>query len=147
MKLVIEKLLTTLEQEIRLSSNERKSVAVICPYLYMHNAPAGTFTFSILSGVTVIFSKTFTSADIKAALDNTTDSYAHVFYPIIPANPLQLEKGTYTLKLSASGYAPTVTSFLAWCKQYENLNNELDYSPSNDGENPLAFRLKEFKRN
>jgi membrane-bound metal-dependent hydrolase YbcI (DUF457 family) len=143
--LVVHELVTELAQEFTLNLARRYDVAAFYPYLYMHNAPAGTFTFSILQGVTTIFSKAFTSADIKSAL-STANNYAHVFYPVIPSDPLLLNSGDYTAKITASGYTFSVSSFLGWIQQHEDLNNELDYTPANDIENPLSMRIKETRK-
>jgi hypothetical protein len=143
--LLVETLKTELSQEIRLENQERYTIGAIIPYLYLHNSPVGTFTLEILSGVTSVFSQSFTSADIKTAI-GTSDNYAHVFYPIVPQNPVQLDAGVYTIKLSAAGYNALGSSFLGWIRQHENLNNILDYEPVSDSENPLAVRLKVFKR-
>ena len=139
--LVINELSTTLEQSIRLSKSVRYQVAAILPYIYMHNSPAGTFTISVLRGVTVVGAKTFTSDEIKAEL-NTTVNFAHVFHPVIFDSPFFLDAGVYTIKLSHSGYSRTSSSFIGWIQQHENLNNQLDYIPNNDSEKPLAIRLK-----
>jgi hypothetical protein len=110
----------------------------------MNNAPAGTFTLSIKSGATTLCSKSFTSADIKTSL-GTVNNYAHVFYPIVFDSPSFLGRGSYDVVLSASGYTGTNSSFIAWIQQHENLNNELDYEPLTDDENPLALRLKVYR--
>lgn len=143
--LLVETLKTELSQEIRLENQERYTIGAIIPYLYLHNSPVGTFTLEIISGVNSVFSQSFTSADIKAVI-GTSDNYAHVFYPIVPQNPVQLDAGVYTIKLTASGYMALGSSFLGWIRQHENLNNKLDYEPVSDDENPLAVRLKVFKR-
>jgi len=142
--LLIETLYDQLEQEFTLSNEERYSIGCISPYLYMHNAPAGTFTLSIISGATTVFSQSFTSNDIKTAT-YLTDDYAHVFFPIVPVNPLQLDAGTYKIRLSASGYTAT-GSFMGWIRQHEYLNNIITYTPEADDHNPLAFRIKVYKR-
>ena len=143
--LVIETLQDELSQDIRLSGDERFSIGAIIPYLYMHNSPAGTFTLRLLSGVTEVFSQSFTSADIKSSIP-TINNYAHVFYPIVPVSPIQLDSGLYTVKITASGYSPTSISFLALIRQHEDLNNRLDYVALTDDQNPLAIRLKVYKR-
>lgn len=142
--LVCQTLVSTLTQEIRFSQDVRYCIGSIAPYLYMHNAPAGTFTLSIKSGAITVFSQSFTSASIKASL-GTTNDYAHVFYPVVPTNPLHLERGTYSFELSASGYSVTNSSFLAWAQQHEDLNNLLDYTPVSDEKNPLALRIKRIR--
>ena len=89
--LLVETLNTSLEQEIRLESEFRYSIGAIIPYLYLHNSPAGTFTLSIINeDDETVFSQVFTSVLIKTALGTALD-YAHVFYPIIPSDPIQLD--------------------------------------------------------
>lgn len=146
MKLLVEELGSVdLEQEIRLERSDRYHIGALSPYIYMHNSPSGTFTITLKRGIETIFSKSFTSAEIKTAL-GTTNNYAHVFYPIIPDNPIQLESGLYTVVLSSSGYSKTISSFLGWIRQHEDLNNTLDYVPDSDFQNPFAIRLKILDR-
>ena len=133
-----------LSQEFRISLDTRYNIGAIIPYLYMHGAPAGTFYLGVQKNGSEIFSQSFTCADIKTALD-TTDDYAHVFFPIVPNLPLYLEKGIFSVNLYSSGYV-SGSSFLGWVKQHENLNNELDYTPVNDLENPLATRFKIYQQ-
>lgn len=137
---------TSLSQEIRFSLSTRIHIAALIPYLFMFNAPAGTFTFELYSQdrTETVFTKTFDCDDIKTAL-STTDNYAHVFFPIIPTNPVQIEAGLYTISITASGYTATVGSFLGWIQQHENIQNEMEYVPVNDEENPLAVRYKIYK--
>lgn len=142
--LVVNTLAGEMSQDFRLALGVRTQIASVLPYLYMHNAPAGTFTVSIEADYGTAASKTFDCDDIKAAL-NTTDDFAHVFYPVVFDDPVQLDAGTYSLKLSASGYSPTGSSFIGWIQQHEDLNMELDYTPLSDSDNPLAFRLKTYK--
>jgi hypothetical protein len=139
--LVVQKLDNELIQDFRLKLDERYNVGGIYPYIYMHNAPAGTFTIQIIKGVTVLASKSFDCDDIKSALD-TTDNYAHSFHPVLFDSPTQLGRGLYSLRLSSSGYSPTESSFIGWTQQHEDLNNILDYTPGSDAQNPLAFKLK-----
>lgn len=142
--LVVNPLETILEQEFTYDLNTRAHVGAFYPYILLFNSPAGVFTLSLIKGATVIYSKAFTSADIKAAL-NTADNYAHVFYPAIPDNATQMERGTYKLRLSGTGYSATNDSYLGWCQQFEDVQNEMSYTPSSDEENSLAFRLKTFQ--
>lgn len=135
----------TLSQSFSLKLNTRYKVAAFYPFLYIHGAPAGIFTFSVKDeNLLIVYSKTFTSADIKTAL-STVNNYVRCFYPVIPVAPLALDKGTFFFELSASGYVNSPTQFIAWIQQHEDLNNDLDYVPTNDAENPLALRLKVFK--
>jgi hypothetical protein len=139
--LLVQMLNSELSQEFRLNIDKRYIIAGLYPYLYMHNAPAGTFTFSVLRGEDELISQDFTCSDIKTSL-NTTDNYAHVFFPILPEDDLWvLDKGDYTAKISASGYSATSSSFLGWIREYEN-PGELDYVPESDAELPMSLRAK-----
>lgn len=134
-----------LEQNFTFNLNKRVRLAAFYPYIYMHNAPVGDFYIGIQKNDGAFYyEKHFTSADIKALM-NTEFNSAHVFMPVIPETPILLEKGEYQIFLYAENYVYKRSAFLGWIKQHENLNNEMDYSPSNDAENPLAFRLKVFK--
>jgi hypothetical protein len=142
--LVTEPLTASISQDFTVDINERIHVGAFLPYLYLHNSPAGTFTITVSGQGGVIYSKSFTSTDIKAAL-NTTDNYAHVFYPIIPDEPIQISKGDYTISLEASGYTYSNNSFLGWLKQFENIQNENSYNPIAVDSYPVAFRVKVLK--
>lgn len=145
-QLLVEPLTTVeLSQEIRLNRSERYQIGAFIPYLYLHNMPLGTFNFIVEKNSIILFQQSFTSLDVKNSL-GTTDDYIHCFYPIIPAWPLQLNSGIYTLKLTATGYSNSSSSFIGWIRQFENLNNILDYVPLDDDHNPLAIRLKIFER-
>ena len=139
-KLVVDELLTTLSQTFTLTKNMRFTVEAIRPYIYMHNTPAGTFTVAVKSGGTELFSKTFTSAEIKSDLE-TTDNYAHIWKGIVFSNPAHIENGQYELELSSSGYTYSDTSYLGWIREHENLTNEIDGTPVSDMQNPRAFQL------
>lgn len=142
--LLVDKLVTELTHEIRLTNSSRVHISAFYPYLFLYNSPVGTFTLSILRGATAIFSQSFDSAAIKISIPTVND-YAHVFYPIIPPNPLPIESGLYTIKLSATGYVPTESSYLGWIKQHEDVQNNLEYVSANDTYNPYAIRIKVFK--
>lgn len=146
--LLTQQLLTELPlvQTFTYKLNQRVQLAGIYPYLFVFNMPTGTFTFTIeKTDGSFFLQKTFTSADLKASL-NTTDDYFHFWFPIIPDAPMFLEKGDYTMTLEPDNtYFYNRKRFIAWIQQHENLNNTMDYTPSNDAENPLAFRLKVMK--
>lgn len=139
--LLVQELRTgeVLEQQFRISDYQRTTVAAISPYLYFHNAPAGTFTVELVG----LRAWSFDFAEVQAA--TAVEGYSHVFFPLVPITPLHLDVGTYTLRLSASGYA-LGASWMGWVQQHENLDNLLDYVPTNDGQNPLAIRIKEMRR-
>jgi hypothetical protein len=142
--LVVNPIGASLEQEFTYNLNERCHIGAFYPYIVMIGAPTGTFTCELIKGVTTVFSKTFTSASIKLSL-GTSEDYAHAFYPIIPDLPIQIEKGTYKLKISTMGYTETNSTYLAWAQQFEDIQNQMSYTPSGILENSLAFRLKIYK--
>ena len=143
-QLLVETLTTELSQEINYDSDERCSIACFIPYIYFHNA-VGSFTFEIESDYGVIFSKSFTAQDIKDSIPSTAN-YAHVFYPIIPTNPVQIERGSFTFRLIAgAGYSVTQSSFIGWIKQHEDIQNRMSYNPASDNENTFAIRFKMYK--
>lgn len=134
-------LLPLIEQEIEFNLPEKCVLGAISPFLVMVGAPAGTFTFGIYDGATTLFEESFTSADIKAKL-GTTSNNGYVYYPFTPN--IRLKKGQYTLRLNSSGYT-SGSSFLCWAQQHENVQNAMNYTPSNVIENSLSFRLKVYR--
>ena len=140
MKLVIDELITSLSQTFTVEYNSRLTIEAIRPYIYMHNAPAGTFTLAVKSGGTELFSKSFTSSDIKSDL-STSDNYAHIWKALTFNDPAQIENGEYELELSASGYSFSNSSYLGWIREHENLTNEVSGTALSDLENPRAFQL------
>ena len=142
--LVVNPIGTMVEQDFTYNLNDRCNLGAFYPYLLMVGSPAGTFTYELIKNGDTLFSKSFTSSDIKNSL-STTDDFAHDFYPIIPDNPVQLEKGAYKLRLTNSGYFQNGSSYLGWVQQFEDIQNELSYIPSGDNQNSLAFRLKIYK--
>lgn len=143
--LLIQELKDELSQEFKLNLSERFIIASFAPYLYIHNAPAGTFTLDIIKNSAIIYSVDFTAAEIIADMGASSD-YVRAFYPFLPDFPLAMEKGTFTAKLSATGYAYNNSSFIGWIQQHEDLNNLLDYVPVDDTKNPLAMRIKIYKQ-
>jgi hypothetical protein len=117
-------------------------IAAFCPYLLKHGTPSGTFTFSVLQGVVVIFSKTFISTDISSA------NYAHSYFPIVlgDVSALQLNAGLYTLRISSIGYAFAESSHIGWIQQYQNKQNEAEYNTASDYQNPLTVRIKTYNQ-
>jgi hypothetical protein len=143
--LMCQTLRTELIQEINYSSIERLHIGAFIPYLYVHNNPTGNFNLELSGANGVVFSKSFTSQDIKDSL-STTDNFMHVNYPVVPQNPVQIEKGDYTVRLSASGgYMANANGFIAWIQRHEDMQNEMSYIPSNDEENSFSIRFKSFK--
>jgi hypothetical protein len=140
--LLVETLQDELSQNISFTGEDRIEIAAFLPYFYVHNVSGATFTFEIQGDSGTIFAQDFTSEEISQAVNG---QYAHVFYPIIPANPVQLQPGSYTFKIkSKSGYVAS-DRFLGWIKQYNDIQNAMSYSPTSDRQNSFAIRFKIYR--
>lgn len=143
--LLVGTLQDELIQEIKYNLQERIHVGAFIPYLYIHNASADFFTFELSNEDGILFQKNFTTNEMKLSI-SATDNYFHIYYPIIPTNPVQLEKGNYTAKITAGpNYIQNGSSFLGWVKQHENIQNEMDYIPFDDNSNSYNIRYKCYK--
>jgi hypothetical protein len=142
--LVFQALKDELSQEISYGLNERLHLGCVSIYLIVMNSPPGTFTVSMTGQNGLVFSKSFTSTDIKTAL-GTTDNFYHVFYPVIPTNNVQIGYGDYTITLTASGYASSDSSFIGWVQQHEDIQSSFSYVSSSDEANQLSMRIKSYK--
>lgn len=140
--LLVQTLYTKLEQEIECTGESRVLVAAFAPYLYFHNVTGATFRFELERDSVVIFSQEFTSEDISAAVNG---QYAHVFYPIVPTNPVQLEAAVYTFRiLAVSGYT-VGSSFIGWIQQHQDTQNVMDYVPTTSDKLSFAIRFKQYQ--
>lgn len=134
---------TFLEQEVTYELTERLHLGSINPYLYCHNF-SGSLIFSLNRGADLIYSKKFDLSDVKTALD-TNLNYCLLFMPMIPDNMVQIEKGIYTLRIEADTYSYSANSFIGWCIQHEDVQNKSSFMKYSNTDNPLAFRVKEYK--
>lgn len=140
--LLVQTLYTQLEQEIEYTGENRVLMAAFIPYLYFHNVTGATFRFEIERDSSIIFSQEFTSSEIATAVGG---QYAHVFYPIVPTNPVQLEAAVYTFRiLAVSGYAAGA-SFIGWIQQHQDTQNAMDYTPTDDSQLSFAIRFKQYQ--
>ena len=141
-KLVVEELRTTLSQSFTLELSRRYHIYAIKPHVYLHNSPAGTFTFTIKSGSTSLASSSFTSQDCKDDL-STANDYIRINKALILSQPLSIDGGTYTLELSSSGYTYTSSSFIGWVKEHENIFSDITGTTETDLDNAQTFLLFE----
>lgn len=140
-KLLVQELRDELFQEITLSGEERNHVLSISIYLYIHNNPSGTFTFTLSNQSEDLYSKNFTAQDVLDSI-STSDNYAHVFFPFVPVDSLKVESGNFFLRLSSNGYTVTSGSFIGWIQQHEDEQNQLGYIAAGDEEKSLSYRIK-----
>jgi hypothetical protein len=143
-KLLVEELISEISQEFQLIGGKIFHANGIRPYLYAHNNPLGTFTFTLLSGVNELSSVSFTSSQLYSALQ-TSDDFIHLVYDLEFPHVLPLKNGVYKLKLTASGYTFNPDCFLGWVKEHEDLKFPVSTIPTSDDQNPLTFELWEFE--
>lgn len=134
--LVVDELTTTLEQDIELGLDKRYQLNGAHLYIYMHNAPAGTFTVSVKDGATTLVSQDFTSAEFQTDL-GTTDTYAYGWKPVTFSNT-PLKKGVYSVELSSTGYSFSESSYIGWIRPYYDAFIETTSTPLNDFQNPFG---------
>lgn len=142
MKILCAELVNELIQPV--TFEKEFTLEAVYPFLVMINSPSGTFNFEMIKDASTIFSKTFTSSDLKSAL-GTLDDYLYSFHPIIPNSPIRIKKGTYNFKLTHTGYSFNESSFLGWGQQYEDRQNPVSYTITGSSSIPLAFRIKTKK--
>jgi hypothetical protein len=143
MKLVFDVLKNQLTQELTLETAGRIQIAAFVPYLIASNLDLGLFRFTVTKNSVEIFNKTFSPDDLMASFDET---YAHIYYPIIPDGPLPMESGVYQFNLSVvGGYAATANSFLGWVKQHEDIQTPFSYPVIGDAKKPYTIRIKEYR--
>jgi hypothetical protein len=140
-KLLVEELKTSLSEGFILSNTQRYQIAAILPHLYIHNEPSGNFTFTLKKGANTIFSKTFNVTQIKSTIENALD-FSHLWLPIIPDLPTQVESGEYLFELTASGYTFNESAYIGWCRNFEEMSFKGDFGQFNSDENNLQLRLK-----
>lgn len=144
MKLLVEELINEISQEFQLIGGKIFHANGIKPYLYAHNNPSGTFTFTLLNNEVPISSVSFTSNQLYSALQ-TTDDFIHLVYDLEFPHVLPLKNGVYKLKLTSSGYTFDSNCFLGWVKEHEDLKFPVSTIPTSDDQNPLTFELWEFE--
>jgi hypothetical protein len=138
--LIVEELITDLEQEIKVTHGIQ--VATIRPWVYFHNNPAGTFYFNIYGTSGLVKSFSFNYLDVKTA-SGLTEAYFHSHYAI-SMTPFLLPRGTYTIKFEHSGYTYDTNSFVGWCKDVFHFGRTYG-DAENYTENPYSFTIIEYK--
>jgi len=140
-----EELITTLTQEISLTQDRRYHIPAISLGIVFYNAPSGTFTVSVKSGSTTLVSDTFTSAELKSDL-STSNDYGYLKKEFQFTSDLILEKGTYDIELSSSGYTFSESSFIGWIKPASNIFITHTTNDSVYTNNPFDILIYERKK-
>lgn len=135
--LACEQLITTLTQEFTVTLSNALYSPIIAPWLYVHNAPVGTFYLDLKQSGNLVKRMTFDLQDMKDQL-GTTDNNMHLYFRI-SFDGVSLKNNTYQLVLGSDDYVFSSTSFLGWCKDWDNDfegNAPLDWSNRS-----LCFRI------
>lgn len=145
-ELVVQELeATPLIQEVKLRRKGKHIIHALRPYVYLHNNPTGTFHFEVLdSQDNLLKSHDFTASEVKTAWGKT-DPYCHGFYTINLDNKLILKNGIYKFKISSTGYSFSISSWIGWVQEHENIKYDVLYTPIDDQQNPLTVEFWELK--
>lgn len=124
--------------------SDRVAVSALRPELFLSNDPAGTFTFAIKDGATTLASKSLTTATIKANASFNDNEHHHGVFNFQFTTPIILNKGTYTISFTTSGYTFATGSFISWVKPHDNLINTFTITTTNDDFRPFGYELWGF---
>lgn len=117
--LLLNPLVTTLTQKIKIPGNNRSHIQAIRPRLLLFNNPSGSLKIAVkdLSG-SERFSLTQSISDIYTN-SSISDDYAHGFFKFEFSEVSILDPGTYNVELSGSGYSYSDSSYIGWIIDYE----------------------------
>jgi hypothetical protein len=141
MKVLTRTLTSSLSQTITVE--KRMIVKAIRPRIVLYNDPAGTFTFSIKQGATVLATKSLTLAEILSGAGLSAGQYHHGFVNWEFDQQVVLNKEVYTIELTTSGYTFSEASYFGWVRDHEDLTNRItdDSNILSDVDNPLTVQI------
>lgn len=126
MKLIVEELVTNLQQKITVGATAQ-IIKHIRPHIYKHLAPAGSLKVQILnsSQTLIVESSAVTIASITTASGN----YCHG-YVKFDINAVLAPETDYYIRLTSTGYTYSNSAFIGWCKDFDLRHYDADYTPS-----------------
>ena len=139
MLLIVDELLTTLENEFTMTENA--VISNVRPYLYIAGSPAGTLKCSIFNGATEICTFTQTIAAIRSSFGDPNFLHGYVNFAMDKA--VYLPSGS-TLKVvieGTGGYVYDVNNYVGWIQEFENLKTTPTTTPGGDLDKPHTFEL------
>ena len=139
--LLVEELKSGLVQGFTLDNTKRYTVSGVYPHLLVYGNPAGSFIFQLKRNTTVLFSKSYSAADMKAQIP-TTDSYAHLFLSVIPDGDVMIDGGDYTFVMASVGYTFSESNYIGWCRNFEEQDYKSEVYKFNDNTNAMKIKLK-----
>lgn len=145
MKLIVDELSTTLDQEFVATRNQ--VIKYIRPHLYIHNNPSGSLKLSVYDGGMALIqsSNTMSIADIK--LDaNITQDYFHGYIRFDFDGFGVVEGDEITIRLTASGgYTFSEGNYVGICRDFDLRKYDPTFSPSDGIYSVADYELFESK--
>lgn len=150
--LVLDELNTTLDQVFTVPANTRIVSERIRPRIYIAQPSGlmgGSLKLSIMNdtATTTLDSLTQSMADIRTSgSTNLTDNYYYGHISFVWEKPIILQAGTYTLRLEGiSGYTYSVSDYIGWIKDHEDIIVDIDGLPSISEDNPFSFEIYSYQ--
>lgn len=141
-KLVVEELRTELIHNATAPS--RMVVKAVRPFIYKHRSPAGTFKIELWQFGAKLDETSLTSAEIETNAGLNPNEFMHGPINFEFSNGVPINRGTFQIKLTNSGYAFSESAYLAWQRPHENFINDFT-DPNNVIQNPLGVELWTYK--
>lgn len=126
MKLIVDELVTYLEQKITTSGSPTQ-LGAIRPHLYKHNNPAGTLKIQLRDSSNVLLKES--DAVTIQEITDVTNAFTHGYIRFLLKCGL-LPNTDYYIRLVASGYSFSESAYIGWCKDFDLRKYEASYSPS-----------------
>ena len=89
-------------------------------------------------------SGSFTSAQIESETTSTAINYFHGAYKVEFSTPIIVNRGSFEIELSHSGYTFSESAYVGWIREHERVVN-LFTSPDYTIKNPLAVEIWELR--
>lgn len=111
--------------------------------LYFHDRPAGNFSLSFYQNGNKLYSYPFTSMQAFEAIGATKSYY---FWADLALKGIcNLPEGDLELRLEATGYTFSSSSWLGWCKDFTGYEGKLLSTPTDFTDYPYMFTLVQYR--
>lgn len=123
------------------TATQRLAITAIRPHIYKQRSPAGIFTLTLKSGATTLGSVSTTSAAIESTTTSTNINFFHGHLSFQFTNPIIVNRGSFLIELSASGYTFTENDYFGWVKPHENKYITESYTAADDSQNSFGIQI------
>lgn len=142
MKLLVEPLRTTITYNG--DATGRILARNIRPRIYKAGSPAGTLTLTVKQSGDTLGTASLTLAAIETGIGSS--DYFHGVINFAFSQDVVINKGAFTVELSASGYTFSESAHYGWIADFEDPVNALEGSVNNVTDKPFSFEIWEMKR-